>query len=256
MHFHRFALLVSLALIAVFPAVADRTPRQRASLTPRQQPSVIDTTEPSAEKIAKPFEVAEISRGGKGVVAFSSQSASILMGLILALNSGFMNGCALGGSVTADGSSQAVAAVTASWTNSALGLAAGNNGKFGFLAKVLGSFIFGSAIAGYLEPNPSLFSVSSKNYAAPLAVAAGLVLLAINKLGELGNVKMGFYLLAMANGINNSVTSVRSSRIHDSGLGRKHCDGNYELILMYCFFLIADHDQQLVQNVSLHWYFF
>jgi uncharacterized membrane protein YoaK (UPF0700 family) len=134
------------------------------------------------------------------------------MGLLLALNSGFINGCALSGAITAEGRSQAVAAVTASWTNSALALAGGNAAKFGFFAKVVGSFMFGSLIAGFMEPTPSQFLVSSSAYGGPLTIAAGLVLLATAFLDDVDKVNMGFYLLSAANGINNSVTSVSGSK--------------------------------------------
>lgn len=160
------------------------------------------------------------------VKEWMSQWASIGMGLIFAWNSGFMNGCALSGAITVDGSSQAVAAVTASWTNSALGLASRTTStstsavtaKIVFLSTIVASFIFGSFIAGFMmEPTTTTTSTTpyvlpKKAYSGPLTIAAGLVLFATKLLQDIGKVKMGFYLLAMANGINNSVTSV--STIH------------------------------------------
>ena len=217
----RFVYAVLTAMAAT-SAAADRSVRtsQRHELV---RPSGQDLTVKNLN--SDNVGVANIPRGGKNVVKstpFVSQSASILMGLILALNSGFINGCALSGAVTVDGSSQAVAAVTASWTNSALGLASGNMAKFGFLGKVLGSFIFGSLIAGYLEPRPAPFLVSTSSFGLPLTIAAGFMVIAKMFLEDASSVRLGFYLLAMANGINNSVTSTMTSNLcrtsHFSGI--------------------------------------
>jgi len=202
------------ALVVTAPAVfADHsvTRNQRTTFS-QVRPRVADFS----KDVAPVSEIATIPRGGKVEAAspsFVSQSASIVMGLILALNSGFINGCALSGVITADGSSQAVAAVTASWTNSALGLASGNLAKFGFLGKVLGSFIFGSFIAGYLQPKPSPFLVSTSSYGLPLAIAAISTVLSKACLEDKSLIKLGFYLLCVANGINNSVTSSMTSNL-------------------------------------------
>lgn len=213
-------------IVAALAVLAATTSVSAASRFQQQRPALV---RPSAAQDLAPksvVDVASVPRGGKAAVApagpLVSQSASIWMSLILALNSGFINGCALSGAISADGSSQAVSAVTASWTNSAMGLAAGQMAKFGFLGKVLCSYIFGSLIAGYLEPNPSLFKVSSSSFGLPLTVAAGFTVLAKTFLEDASSVKLGFYLLAMANGINNSVTSTTTGNLcrtaHFSGI--------------------------------------
>ena len=205
-----FSLAVLAAVVASSVTLADSNlhGRRQGRITVRSDGFIPEPANDSSGQLSVDLDV---PRGGIGpgtTASLVSQSASILMGLILAMNSGFINGCALSGTVTADGSMQAVAAVTASWTNSALALAAGNSARCAFFAKVIGSFMIGSMIAGYMEPTPSQFLVSSKNYAGPLTVAAGAVALATVFLEDLGKVKLGFYLLAIANGINNSVTSV------------------------------------------------
>jgi hypothetical protein len=202
------------ALVVTSPAVfAERsvTSHQRPAFS-QVRPKVTDL----AKDVAPVSNLATIPRGGKAEAvskSFVSQSASVIMGLILALNSGLINGCALSGVVTADGSSQAVAAVTASWTNSALGLASGNLAKFGFLSKVIGSFIFGSFIAGYLQPKPSPFLISTSSYGAPLTIAALATVLSKVCLEDKSLIKIGFYLLCVANGINNSITSSMTSNL-------------------------------------------
>jgi hypothetical protein len=156
-----------------------------------------------------------IPRGGNvsSPPLVTSKGAAVVMGLLLAFNSGFINGCCLSG-VVADGSKQAVAAVTASWTNSAMGLASGNVAQFQFLSKVILSFISGSAISGFLNPRPTPFLFDgSSQYSSSLFVAAGLLCLAAAQLNDADSVKMGFYLAAMANGIQNSVTSTLTQNL-------------------------------------------
>ena len=214
LYLRRFIHAALTALVVASPAVfADRSViRNQRPAFSQVRPRVSDLS----KDVAPVSNIATIPRGGKVEAAptsFVSQSAAIFMGLILALNSGFINGCALSGVVTADGSSQAVAAVTASWTNSALGLAGGNLAKFGFLGKVIGSFMFGSFIAGYLQPKPSPFLVSSAAYGVPLTIAALATVLSKVCLEDKSLIKIGFYLLCVANGINNSVTSSMTSNL-------------------------------------------
>lgn len=217
--FHvRRVVYVALTVLAVSAPVVVVAAGERRRVTHHRQQELLlqSSTSDVPAKVDSPVGVAVVPRAGTADPAspsLISQSASILMGMILALNSGFINGCALSGAVTGDGSTQAVAAVTASWTNSALGLASGNMAKFGFLSKVLGSFIFGSLIAGYLEPKPSQFLVSSSSYGMPLTVAAIFTALSKTFLEAPSSVKLGFYLLCMANGINNSVTSTMTSNL-------------------------------------------
>lgn len=247
LYLRRFVVAALAALAATSPVLAEQR------LTPSQPVALVRSSAqdlPTQNVDTTAFGVAGVPRGGKKAdaapAAFVSQSASVLMGLILALNSGFINGCALSGVLAADGSSQAVSAVTASWTNSALGLAAGNMAKFGFLGKVLGSYIFGSLVAGYCQPNPSPFLVSSSSYGLPLTIAAGSMIIAKMFLDDASSVKLGFYVLAIANGINNSVTSTMTSNLcrtaHFSGIS----SGKNEFVIAdsmnqipTCFFAVT-----------------
>ena len=201
----RFVFAALAALAATSPVVAEQIHTPNRPVAVVGSPAAHLTT---LKNEASAFGVANVPRGGVKAaptpVSFVSQSASIFMGLILALNSGFLNGCALSGAVAADGSTQAVAAVTASWTNSALAMAAGDKAKFGFFGKVLCSYIFGSVVAGYCTRSPS-FLVSSSSYGLPLTIAAGSIIVAKMFLDDFQSVKLGFYVLAMVNGITNSV---------------------------------------------------
>jgi hypothetical protein len=179
-----------------------------------------------AEPLQPKMLVGAIPRGGRAPalakdkvasippLVVTSKGAAVVMGLLLAFNSGFINGCCLSGAVAADGSKQAVAAVTASWTNSAMGLASGNVAQFQFLAKVIMSFISGSAISGFLNPRPTPFLFDgSSQYGSSLFIAAALLCVAAGQLQDADSVKTGFYLAAMANGIQNSVTSTLTQNL-------------------------------------------
>ena len=164
-----------------------------------------------------------------------NKKAAVLMGLILAFNSGFVNGVCLSGGAAANGAKQAVAAVTGSWTSSALGLASGNFQQFRYLALVIASFMGGSTIAGLLNPTPPKAFTGLENqrsqegslssrpfYANSLYLGAALLFMAGLQLGDAKSVKTGFLLAAMANGIQNSVTSTMTSNLcrttHFSGI--------------------------------------
>lgn len=140
--------------------------------------------------------------------------------MLLALNSGYVNGICLSGILAHDNTKQASAAVTGAWTNSALGVATGNNQQFLFNAKCILSYITGSAIAGVLNPKPLLFEVSPKGVGPAFGI--GSVLLYFSSvLAKKDNMKF-LYLAAIANGIQNSVTSSITSNLvrtaHFSGI--------------------------------------
>ena len=206
MYFRRFLLVA--AALASSCAVDARSLKTDVVVpdTRRQAPFGVAK---SAVALPKTTDIATKTRGGNA----PSQKAAVVLGLILALNSGFINGCCLSGAISANGAKQAVAAVTASWTNSALGMASGDMGQFGFLSKVIAAFMGGSAIAGFLNPSPTLFKVATSAYALPLAIGGGLLVVASQLIQKMDTVKLAFLLCAMANGIQNSVTSTLTGNL-------------------------------------------
>ena len=149
--------------------------------------------------------------------------------MLLALNTGFLNGICLAGYVASK--KQGVSAVTGAWTNSGVGAAtaliggvAASSGKtiFKEQSSILASYIAGSGIYGLLNPTPQLWTlVRSSAGLACLASSACLVLaskLTTSKKGPLAC----FCLAAMASGIQNSLTSSHSGNLlrttHYSGM--------------------------------------
>ena len=205
MYFRRF-LLVAAALASSCVDVQAKSAKTVIADTQRQQaPFGLPKSAAVAQLKSSPLVT---TRGGD-----TSQKAAVVLGLILALNSGFINGCCLSGAITADGAKQAVAAVTASWTNSALGMAGGDMKQFSFLAKVIGAFMGGSAIAGFVNPKPTLFQVTTSAYAIPLSIGGVMLAVASQLVQKADTVKLGFLLCAMANGIQNSMTSTMTGNL-------------------------------------------
>lgn len=154
------------------------------------------------------------------VLALSTRRA-VLFGMLLALCSGFVNGSCMSGIWSFV---QPTAAVTGTWTNSAIALAQQQSSKFIIYSKYLLSFIAGSTIGGLLMPRPIPFTIC-----APRGVASGFGLSSIllfmtglfaNAAG-FGNTNF-LCLCMMANGIQNSLTSSLTSNLcrtsHFSGI--------------------------------------
>jgi hypothetical protein len=171
------------------------------------------------------------ARGKKKVVATATpvtkkpldipMKYAVGAGLILAFNSGFANGCCMSGAIV-QGTKQAIAAVTGAWTNSAVSFAQGNQAAFQLQTTMILSYAFGSAIAGILNPIPTPF-VLSESVGPGLLICSGLVFAASQMASKgQGSSTMIFALAAIANGLQNSITSVHTGNLvrstHYSGM--------------------------------------
>jgi hypothetical protein len=137
-----------------------------------------------------------------------TQKTAVMVGFVLAFNSGYMNGICLNGFF--QGTKQAVAAMTGSYTNSALWLAGGSTGAFYAQMRVLGGYILGNVIASYLNPTPVLWEIGPS--VGPALLLAGAALVAASS-KPLQDSQWLFALCAMANGIQNSITSVHTGNL-------------------------------------------
>ena len=85
----------------------------------------------------------------------SSQEAYFVfaLGLLLSINSGYINGLCLSGLLTEGGSDkQGVSAFTGTYTKSGLALADGDPKLFGFEFTLILAFIGGATVAGVMNP--------------------------------------------------------------------------------------------------------
>lgn len=146
----------------------------------------------------------------------STRRAAVL-GCLLSLNSGIINGACLSGMLHPDNVKQATAAVTGAWTNSALGVAASDVGQFAFQSKCVLSYFTGSLTAGLVNPNPVPFEVNVPA-GITLMIGSALLLLAYLSSGSTDFV----YLAAVACGLQNSLTSTATANLvrsaHFSGI--------------------------------------
>lgn len=139
---------------------------------------------------------------------------AIVTGILLALNSGFINGCCLSGAVAWDGSRQAVAAVTGAYTTSALGLASGNLRQFATQLSVLLCYVTGSAISGLMNPNPVAFAAPSSTDSLCLFTGAVLLFYAAVLASHADSPPLAcFCLAAMASGVQNSLSSAATGNL-------------------------------------------
>ena len=154
----------------------------------------------------------------KKYLSVTTKSA-VAMGMVLAFNSGVINGACLSG-LLAEGTKQATAAVTGAWTNSALGVAQGASSQTALNLKCIVSYMGGSLISGLAVPNPTNFQLDVTGSLPLFGIASGLLVAAAALAGE----KNGNYLFlcCIANGISNSITSTLTANLcrsaHFSGI--------------------------------------
>jgi hypothetical protein len=176
------------------------------------------TTAAAASSLTSNTAAISTPRGGGTTL---SVKFCVTAGLLLAFNSGYINGCCLKGTFV-EGTKQAVAAVTGAYTTGAIALADGRLDFFKLQAKVLASYISGSAIAGALIPTPKLYDLAENTGTAFLLAGAFLFAAHYLATGKGPSSNWIFYFAAIANGITNSVTSVHTANLcrtaHYSGI--------------------------------------
>mmetsp|Transcript_10093 Transcript_10093/g.16753 ORF Transcript_10093/g.16753 Transcript_10093/m.16753 type:complete len:300 (-) Transcript_10093:65-964(-) len=139
------------------------------------------------------------SNSDMSAVAAPSQRALIRVGCLLAANSGFLNGMGLSGLLA--GRKQAIAAVTGAYTTSALAAGVSDGGAAAIQLGIIVSYLFGSLLNGYLNPN----GIEWSKKPTALMIAATLVL--VGALDYVATERF-FVLLAVAMGLQNSWTSM------------------------------------------------
>ena len=176
-----------------------------------------------AKRVARPNKKSNpiVPQGGSD--GSTSLKFAVTSGILLAFNSGFVNGCCLSGGVSPDGTKQAVAAVTGAWTTSAVSLASGNSGQFKMQLNMILSYILGSAVSGFTNPRPSTFQISP-TYGPLFFLGSALLTGASHmaKNAEKFPANSYFYMAAIANGMQNSLTSTHTANLcrtaHFSGI--------------------------------------
>jgi uncharacterized membrane protein YoaK (UPF0700 family) len=139
-----------------------------------------------------------------------SNRAAVGMGMVLALNSGLINGVTLSG-LLSEGTKQASAAVTGAWTNSALGAAGGISSQFMFNFKCILAYFSGSVISGFVTPEPKAFEINVPQAVTLFGIGASLLAGATFLAGKT-NINH-LFLCCIATGIQNSFTSTSTANL-------------------------------------------
>jgi PAS domain S-box-containing protein len=135
------------------------------------------------------------------------------LGLLLSLNSGYINGLCLSGLLTEGGSArQGVSAFTGTYTKSGLALAGGDPKLFGFEFTLILSFIGGATVAGLLNPKAIPHKLTPSY--GPTFLLGSLCMIAAALAAALHpDGRALYYFAAMANGIQNGMTSTYSANL-------------------------------------------
>lgn len=208
--------------------------RGRSETRPLTKTAANDAFFSSRNEKESHYVAARISSGGdqdgKPLVTLTTKQV-IAFGALLAFNAGYMNGACLSGFLSSTGTKQATSAVTGSWTTSAISLRGGNTDTFVFTTSIILSYFGGSLISGLLYPDPvpkgSDFYVDKKAVGTAFLIGAALTTVSSALVGESpyiasANPRTFFYLLTIAAGIQNSITSSITSNLvrsaHFSGI--------------------------------------
>lgn len=173
----------------------------------------IDPLKQDSTRVTRPNQI----RAGAQTRQITTKKA-VALGMLLALNSGVVNGVCLSGLLHS--TKQASAAVTGAWTNSALGAATGNTDQFAFNGKCILSYFFGSFLSGLVNPNPKAFEISVGSVRTAFLIGSALLCASSVMVEQPG--REFIFLAAMANGIQNSLTSTTTANLvrsaHFSGI--------------------------------------
>lgn len=138
---------------------------------------------------------------------------SIGLGLSMAFSAGYANGVCLSGFLNVDpeGSvKQSVAGVTGLYTNSAIFIGEREYYQASFMFGTIFSVMFGAFLSALLNPYPIAFEISPR-YGLTFLMAA--FFMTLGAVEVLHNDRREFYFTAIANGIQNGVSSMYSANL-------------------------------------------
>jgi len=137
---------------------------------------------------------------------------TVLIGLSMAFSAGYANGVCLSGFLNVDANSakQSVAGVTGVYTMSAIFLGEKDFQQAGFMFGTIFSVMFGAFVAAIMNPRPIAFEISPR-YGPTFLIAS--VFMALGAIEVLHNNRREFFFTAIANGIQNGISSMYSANL-------------------------------------------
>lgn len=148
-----------------------------------------------------------------GVRSTNEAHFVLLIGLLLSLNAGYINGLCLSGILSEGGSrQQGVSAFTGTYTKSGLALGNGEVKLFGFEISLILSFIFGAMISGAMNPKAVPHRLAPSY--GPNFVLGSVCMIVSAIMGDLDpHGRTLYYFAAIAMGIQNGMTSLYSANL-------------------------------------------
>ena len=136
----------------------------------------------------------------------------LITGLALAFSAGYTNGVCLSGFIHPNDRDvkTSVAGVTGLYTGSAINLAEGDYDKLALAVGTIFSVMGGSFISGLLNPHAIAFSIGPR-YGPTFVLSS--IFMTLGAIAALHNSRREFYWTAMANGIQNGITSMYSANL-------------------------------------------
>ncbi len=148
-----------------------------------------------------------------GVASVSEAYFVFAIGLLLALNSGYINGLFLSGLLAEEGSDKVnVSAVTRAYTESGLNLVSGLYNEFGFAFKIILSFVAGACVSGLLNPEATPHKLVP-SYGPTFLIGSICLIAALFAADIKPSGHAQYYLAAAANGLQNGISSIYSANL-------------------------------------------
>ena len=136
----------------------------------------------------------------------------LFAGILLSFNSGYINGCCLSGMLLPSGRTQGVSAFTGTYTKAGLSLAQGDFNDSAFQAEMILCFILGAFVSGTLNPESKTYQLGPAY--GPTFIVGAICLFIASAIAMWGDHDDGaFYFAAMANGIQNGMSSMYSGNL-------------------------------------------
>jgi len=148
-----------------------------------------------------------------GVRSTTEAHFVLLIGLLLSLNAGYINGLCLSGILSESGSrQQGVSAFTGTYTQSGLALGMGEVKLFGFEFGLILSFVGGATISGAMNPKAIPHRLAPSY--GPNFILGSVCMIVSAIMGELNpHGRTLYYFAAIAMGIQNGMTSLYSANL-------------------------------------------
>ncbi len=147
-----------------------------------------------------------------GASSLSEARFVLAVGLLLLLNSGYLNGLCISGLLTKEGSYKESVAVTGAYTKSSLALAKGIYKDFAFSFSLIPVFIGGVFVLGLMNPH-AISHMIHPSYGVTFLLGSLCLIAASIVVDIKPNGWLHYFLAAAANGMQNGMSSLYMANV-------------------------------------------